>query len=269
MILAMREAGVAPDIVAGTSMGAVMGALLASGRFDDAWPEILAARISRAFDYVDSAFPLKSLVDGRLLYRLIRSWFGTTDIEDLEIRFAAVATDLATGDEVVMTRGSLASALRASVSIPLVFPPFMREGRWLVDGGLVNPVPTSAARALGADIVVSVDLNSRIPDPGAGSWKLPHGRLHAVPGSDSRAETPKAGSGSGPSLTSILLNSLLILQRSVASARNASHPPDVLVAPDLSAFTGAEFHRAAELARTGYEAAVPAMRELSDRLARA
>ncbi|NLP06034.1 patatin, partial [Candidatus Fermentibacteria bacterium] len=256
-------------IVAGTSMGAVMGALLASGRFDDAWPVVLASRISRIFDYVDSAFPLKSLVDGRMLYRLIRSWFGTADIEDMEIRFAAVATDLATGDEVVMTRGGLASAIRASISIPLVFPPFRREGRWLVDGGLVDPVPTSVARALGADVVVSVDLNSYIPDPGAGPGTLPHGRLHALPGRDQEGGRPNRGSEAGPSFPSILLNSLLILHRSVASARNASHPPDLLIAPDLSAFTGAEFHRAAELARLGYEAAKPAMRELQARLGRA
>lgn len=262
----MKEAGIVPGIVAGTSMGAAMGALLASGRFDDAWPAILAAPISRVFEYVDSAFPLKSLVDGRALYRLIRSWFGRTDIEEMEIRFAAVATDLATGDEVVMTRGSLASAVRASISVPLVFPPFRREGRWLVDGGLVDPVPTSVARALGADIVISVDLNSFIPDVGAGSGRLPHGRLHSFPARDPNDGRPAPGSGIGPSFSSVLLNSLLILHRSVASARNASHPPDVLVAPDLSAFTGAEFHRAAELARAGYEAAETAMRELSARL---
>jgi NTE family protein len=258
VIRALDETGIRPGVITGTSMGAVVGALMASGRLEDALGEIARADLIRVLGYIDPAFPGSSLMDGVRIQRLLKAWFGLTDIEDLPTRFAAIAADLETGDEIVMTKGGLASAVRASISIPLVFPPVSRDGRWLVDGGLVDPVPCSPARALGADVLISVDLNSRLPalKPVERTRKPGKGRLSRVTSSESTVLEEPAFSG-------VLLNSLLVMHRSLALARNGSAPPDVVIAPDLSGFTGAEFHKAEELAETGYNAALKPLGELA------
>lgn len=158
VLLALRDAGIQPDVVCGSSIGALVGAAYAGGeleRFAD-WVQGLGMR--DVFGFMD--FNLAGgMLKGEKLISFWRRNFADFDIENSPIPFGAVATDLHSGAEVWMRQGSIADAVRASIALPGLFTPVLREGRLLVDGGLVNPVPASLARAMGADIVIAVDLN--------------------------------------------------------------------------------------------------------------
>jgi NTE family protein len=163
----LEEYGVAPDIIAGTSMGAIIGALYASGlKTGDLkkianginWREVI-----RLTDIV--ALPKSGLVQGRRIVALLKSILGDIGFPQLVYKYAAVAADLYTGKQVVLTEGSLIEAIRASISIPGIFTPVHSNGRYLVDGGLVNVVPVSVCRDLGADFVIGVNV---IPEPSVG-----------------------------------------------------------------------------------------------------
>jgi NTE family protein len=267
VIRALAEAGIEPQVISGTSMGAIIGALVASGRFEAAREEILSADLPKVVSYVDPRILGSGLIDGWRVYRLLRAWFGLADIEGLARKFCAVATDLSSGEEVVMRSGSLASAVRASISIPGVFSPWFREGRWLVDGGLVDPVPCGPARAMGAEFVIAVDLNRSLPTSTISLGpprKLRHGRLQAVTSGGEQPEAP--ADGHEPGFLSVLVNSLLIGHSMLSVLRATVEPPDLLISPDLSAFSGTEFHRAAELAEAGYAAAVERLSPIAGKL---
>lgn len=162
MLQVLDEEGVRPDIVCGSSIGALVGAAYAAGelnRFAD-WVQGLGMR--DVFGFMD--FNLTGgMLKGEKLIAFWRRNFADFDIESSPMLFGAVATDLHSGAEVWLRHGSIADAVRASIALPGLFTPVARaDGRLLVDGGIVNPVPTSLARAMGADIVIGVDLNSDI-----------------------------------------------------------------------------------------------------------
>ena len=160
VIRALIAKGLRPQIVAGTSIGAVVGACHAAGRLDsfEDWARRLTR--SRVISYLDLSLGGSGLIGGgRLASRLDRE-LGDLTIDDLSARFAAIATEIGTGHEIWLTRGRLVEALRASYALPGIFAPVRIGGRWLMDGALVNPVPVSAARALGARLVIAVNLNA-------------------------------------------------------------------------------------------------------------
>ena len=160
-IEALEEAGIPVDVIAGCSVGSYVGAIYASGGLGSLKEFILRMDWKKMFSYFDVVIPRSGLLDGSKKLRELLS--GHTDaetFEDLKIPLKMVATDLESGDKVVMNSGNLFMALRASMSMPGLFAPVEYKGRWLVDGGLVDPVPVSVARAMGADVVIAVDLNS-------------------------------------------------------------------------------------------------------------
>jgi len=160
----LEEYGITPDIIAGTSMGSVIGAMYASGLKTSDLKQIACSidwkQIIRLTDIV--ALPRHGLIQGKRIVALLKSILGDTDFSKLTCKYAAVATDLYTGQQVVLTKGSLIEAIRASFSIPGIFTPVHYEGNYLVDGGLVNVVPVSVCRDLGADFVIGINV---IPDP--------------------------------------------------------------------------------------------------------
>ncbi len=163
----LEEYGVAPDIIAGTSMGSIIGAMYASGVKPSDLKQIACSidwkQVMRLTDIV--ALPKSGLIQGRRIVALLKSILGDAGFSQLKCKYAAVAADLYTGQQVVFTEGSLIEAIRASISIPGIFTPVYYEGRYLVDGGLVNVVPVSVCRDLGADFVIGVNA---IPDPTSG-----------------------------------------------------------------------------------------------------
>lgn len=238
----LDEIGVTPSVICGTSIGAVVGALKASGRLPAALDEIMGADLIRVLSYVSPGIREGALIDSRRIHNLLRAWFGHADIGDLQAPFAAVATDIATGDAVVLRSGDLVSALMASIAIPAIFPPRFTRGRWLSDGGLSDPIPVGAARALGADAVIAVGLNSRTAGIGSGDG-------------DGTDGGNGGSAGRKPSLNAVLLSTLMIAERNLAASRLSLDRPEVLIEPDMSGFVGSEFHRARELSAIGYESA--------------
>ncbi len=155
----LHEHGIQPACIAGTSIGAVVGAFRAAGK-DPALHDLVTRMNWRQFlNFFSFTFPRSGLVDGRRIADFIREQIGEIRIEDLPVPYAAVATDLARGTEVVLDRGDLITAVRASIAVPGIFTPVHRGADLLADGGLVNPVPVSVVRAMGADLVIAVDLN--------------------------------------------------------------------------------------------------------------
>ncbi|HUJ01236.1 MAG TPA: patatin-like phospholipase RssA [Usitatibacter sp.] len=251
VIRALEEAGIRPDFIAGTSIGALVGAAYAAGELDklESWARGMHVRnVLRFFDVSLAS----GLLKGERLIEFIRRDFADRPIEELPIPFAATATALHTGQEVWLRTGSTLDAVRASISFPGLFAPVMHEGRLLVDGGLVNPVPVSLARALGADIVIAVDLSSdlvgsrlRNSDPGErqssaiAEWAKTHGlALH------SQGENL-------PSLIDVVVSSLQIMQVRIGRSRMAGEPPDLLVAPRIAGIGLLDYHRADEAIEEG------------------
>ena len=162
VIRSLLEAGIPIDYTCGASIGALVAGSFAAGFLDplDRWVRKLSW--SHIIGFMDVMIPRSGLVEGEKISGYLRGILSDPRIEELPVPFSAVATDLKTGKEVWIREGSLIDAVRASISLPGIFTPYGRNGQWLVDGGLVNPVPVSPCRAMGADIVIAVNLNSDI-----------------------------------------------------------------------------------------------------------
>ena len=148
------EAGYAPDVIAGTSIGAVVGGCFAAGKLDQLSAFATGLTKRRVVGLMDFHIGGSGLISGGRLKRLLDRDLDGIRIEQLTQRFVAIATELGNGHEIWLTHGPLVEALRASYALPGVFDPVKLGGRWLMDGALVNPVPVTACRALGADVVI-------------------------------------------------------------------------------------------------------------------
>jgi NTE family protein len=272
-IRALEARGVKPDIICGSSVGALVGASYASGELEklEKWVTGLAwITVVRLMDLTWKG----GLISGNRLFSVFRNQlFEKRDIADLPVKYGAVATELATGREVWLQHGDLLDAVRASCAMPGVFAPVQREGTVLVDGGLVNPVPVSMCRAFGADIVIAVDL----------SW----GKLgpYKEKGSSRGLEVPAPQQQQDPtwirrllrrprkekdetrvpSIFEVFNTSLDIVEQRVARSRLAGDPADILITPLLPHFGTMEYHRSAEAIAEG-RAAVERMGPLFDQV---
>ncbi|WP_375464795.1 patatin-like phospholipase family protein [uncultured Methylobacterium sp.] len=263
VVRALEEAGIHPAVVAGCSIGAVVGGCYAAGKLDTLADFALSLTRRRVLGLLDPRLSGAGLIGGDRLRRRLTRDLGTRRIEDLPIGFASVATELGTGHEVWLTRGSLVEALRASYALPGIFAPVSLDGRLLMDGTLVNPVPVALARAMGADVVVCVtlacdprvrggviepDAPEAVEDTVAGvaaarGWGL----LRALRGRSGAA--PAA-----PGIGRVMFDAFNITQDRIARARLERDPPDFAIVPDLSALGQFEFHRAAEGIAAGHAA---------------
>ena len=262
--------GLRPDVITGTSIGALIGGCCAVGRLEAAEEWALSLTRRRVLGYLDVSLKGSGLINGDRLARHLESVIGRATIESLDVRFAAVATELATGHEVWLTRGRLVEALRASYALPGVFSPVRIGGRWLVDGALVNPVPVSAARALDSGLVIAVNLNAGLI--GRGSTILNHGydeEDHASvildPGTRGTMGVEKVlkrhilGGGRRPGLTKVMIEAYNVMQDRITRAKLAGDPPDITISPRLGNIGLFDFQRAGEAIAIGAEAAERAL----------
>jgi NTE family protein len=267
--------GIVPEVVSGTSIGALVGAAFVTGK--------LAALKTRMENFgrrdvaamLDVNLKFGGLIEGRRVENFLDSLGIAGPIEAQGHRYAAVATDLASGREIWLQQGPIGRAVRASIGMPGVFSPTRHDDRWLIDGGLVNPVPVSLARALGADIVVAVDLNSELigrrfsgSDTDLAAATTGPAVSARVPQWLTDAVVPilqkvlQAGIDY-PSYFEVLANSLNIMQDRITRTRLAGDPPDVLLCPRLGEFAWLDFHRANEAIAEGLacvQAAEPMIR---------
>ena len=269
--------GIKPDVITGTSIGAVIAGVFAAGCLDDfeAWARELTRR--RIFGYLDFSLAGSGLIGGDRLFNRLDAALGDLTFQDLPMRMAAVATELRTNHEIWLTRGRIADALRASCALPGIFPPSRIGGRWLMDGALVNPLPVSAARALGARLVIAVNLNA--DNFGRGTIIQDHGpdaedevRRQAARtarrGLRGRAERlikrKIFGTPDRPGLSTVMMDAFQVLQDRITRARLAGDPPDVLISPRLSRINLFDFHRAPEVIALGTEAAEKALPSIAE-----
>ena len=267
--LAELEAlGARPDLICGTSSGALVAALYAAGKLDEfeAWARQLD--VPAILRLLDLNFSLSGgMATAQRLIEHFRKDIGDIAIEDLATPFAAIATDLYTGREVWLTRGSLWDAVRASVAVPGLLTPQQIDGRWLVDGGLVNPVPISLCRALGAEKVIAINLLADVigKHVGQGGRERPIEPVEAQDNSLLDALTTelrnragaivpnwlRGGEDNAPGVMTVVASSLDIMQDRITRSRLAGEPPELLLTPRLAHISLLEFHRAAEAIDVG------------------
>ena len=268
--------GIRPDVVTGTSIGAVIAGVYAAGRLDafEAWARELTR--GRVFGYLDFSFSGSGLIGGsRLADDLVRE-LGDVRFDELPVRVAAIATEVGTGHEIWLTRGRLADAMYASYALPGIFPPYRIGGRWLMDGALVNPVPVSAARSLGARLVIAVNLNA--DNFGRGTVIQNHGpdfdealqpSTEPPPGSlrgkaEQLFKRRFFGSPGKPGLSTVMVDAFNIVQDRITRTRLAADPPDTLIAPRLARFGVFDFHRADEAIKLGVDATEKALENIAE-----
>ena len=229
------------------------------GRLDviEEWARGLTRR--GILSYLDISLSGGGLIGGGKLAARLGEKLGDTPIEALPIRFAAITTEVGTGHEIWLTRGRLVDAMRASYALPGIFPPVRIGGRWLVDGALVNPVPVSAARALGARLVIAVNLNTDIL--GRGMIMAGHGSDDSEPpardrqaerrgfrtcsAASARSSASSSAAAAGPGIPTVMVEAFNIMQDRITRARLAGDPPDVMISPRLGHIGWFDFHRAA------------------------
>jgi len=261
VIRALEQAGIRPDLVCGTSIGALVAAAYAAGELERFEEWVLALSVKDVIGFMDLSLASGLFKGERLMSHLRRHWTDRP-IEGLALPFAAVATSLHDGSEIWLRHGSTLDAVRASIALPGLFSPVLSEGRVLVDGGLVNPVPVSVARAMGADIVIAVDLGSDILGRHLGAGPPPEAlggivsewmkKLHdtlGLPASVQPVDGPSI-----PSIFEVLASSIDIMQVRVARSRMAGDPPEMIVAPRLAHLRMLDFHRAKEAIQEGRSA---------------
>jgi len=263
--------GLTPDIITGTSIGAVVGGCYAAGKLDEieTWGRGLTRR--SLLGYLDLSFSGSGLLGGGKLAEKITETVGDVTIDKLPVRYAAIATEIGTGHEIWITRGMLGDAMRASYALPGIFPPIRLGERWLVDGALVNPVPVSVARALGARLVIAVNVNTdmfgrgtAIPDQGAAveppieEEAASHG-IFGIFRSEKTAKRRLFGTATRPGLSTVMVEAFNIMQDRVTRARLAGDPPDILISPRVGRIGLFDFHRAQDAITLGAEAAERAL----------
>ena len=249
VLRALDEAGIRPDLIAGCSVGAVVGAAYAAGRLDqlEAWARSLDWKaILKLMD-----FGLRGgLIKGKRVREVFREQFIEREFTELRLQFAAVATDLHSGQEVWMREGKVSTAVGASVAVPGLFRPVLHEDRYLVDGSVVNPVPVSLARAMGADIVIAVDLGSDLvgrytrDDARAPTEASAQSFIGKLMSRYTKPAEPGEPELARPSLLETLMGSINIMQVRIARSRLAGEPPDVLLTPRLGRLGLLDYHRA-------------------------
>ncbi|PRH86658.1 NTE family protein rssA [Labrys okinawensis] len=287
VIRVLVEAGYDVDVIAGTSIGAVVGGCYIAGRLDDIeeWARSLTKR--RVLNFLDLNFGGSGLMSGTKLALLLQNGLDGMQIENLRIPFVAIATEIGPGHEIWLTRGNLVTAMRASYALPGIFEPVRIGGRWLMDGALVNPVPVSAARALGARAVIAVNLNGELTGRG--------GVIHTFGATSNEMDDPpvpmrkrnglgaatsmvRRGFGfarpsearqrrNSPGIHTVMMEAFNITQDRISRSRLAGDPPDVSIGPRLGRISPFDFHRAAEAIDMGAEAALKSLDDIKETMA--
>ncbi|MDD3519544.1 MAG: patatin-like phospholipase RssA [Chromatiales bacterium] len=274
VIRALEQQGIVPDVVSGTSIGALVGAALATGHLKALEQWVRGLKWQDVVALMDFRLTGGGLIGGERLMGFLREGISEKRIEDCRKPFGAAATNLSTGNEVWLRHGPILDAVRASIALPGLFTPVQQEGRLLVDGGLVNPVPVSLCRAMGADVVIAVDLNTDImtrhsmPKPGEA-----HGRQRKEAEDEGLVDrlsglldrlwpSDEAGEDALPSIVEVMARTVNIMSVRISRSRMAGDPPDVLITPRLARIGLLEFHRATEAIEEGRAATERAADEL-------
>jgi len=282
------------DVIAGTSMGAFIGGAYASGIKVEVMEEIVVnIDWKLTAKMLAPTISFSGFVEGKRINDFLRNVIGDRNIEDLDIRFACVATDILSGEEIMIEKGSLVEAIRASISIPVIFTPVSQEGRFLVDGGIVNPVPVDLARRIGADLVIAVNvipmnppllrrqkmkeekrLKSRRKEINSQRInivlaKYLRNRINSLSGVSKISEILKKGEEeklATPNFVNIFLNTINIFEGEIIKLRLEKNRPDFLIEPDTLSLNPREFYKAREAIKAGEEATIKIISDIKVQL---
>lgn len=278
VLRALREIGIEPDIIAGTSIGSIAGGCFAANELEELEDFATGLTRRRVLGFLDINMAGSSLISGRRICNALEAHLDGRRIEELPRTFVSVATEIGTGHEVWMDKGYLVDAMRASYALPGIFKPVNINGRWLFDGAMVNPVPVSVCRAFGASVVIAVNLNSDIFGKGTVIPSHEALEIETLEGDeiiqDTKPETTftrlrkhffsdKSGS---PGVSRVMLDAFNITQDRIARARLAGDPPDINIKPRLKGIGLFDFHRAEEMIQLGSEATYRARDDLEHHL---
>lgn len=255
VINALSEAGVPIHAIAGTSIGAVIGAVYSAGDWKAFSDFLLTIKWNDVIRHFDPVIPKRGFFDGEKIKTLLKDVIPDPDFSRCRIPFAATATDLYSGREVILRKGDLIEALRASISIPGIFTPARIGTRYLVDGGVINPLPVTVARRLGADIVVAVDLNHYFVREKRTAMKF-YGKKSWL---ERLAPTR-------PNILDVIENSIFLMQDQLTKNIIEKNAPEYLVRPELRSAGIFDFHQAESLIEEGYRKTQPILPDLLRRL---
>jgi len=266
VIFALEKMGVHIDCVAGTSMGAAVGALWATDQHLDCYKELLKLSRNGVREYLDPEIPLISgILKGDKLFTLLESWFKGYRIEHLTKQFRANAVELESGAEITFSEGSLACAVRASVSLPVILSPWEIQGKHYLDGGVTNPLPVRQCLDMGADYVIAVNLLSRTGlEPGSIPARAKGHDIFRLPDELARiaGELPAIRRLLDPVIPEIAFSAVLISQKALTESNLKRWKPSIIIEPELGKYTGGEFHLAEEISLLGTRAADEALPEI-------
>lgn len=262
VIRALEKLGIEIDVVVGCSIGAYVGSAYASGHLTELEEWAYTLTEWQVFSLLGVSIRRGGLASGQKVFTKHKEEFCSDTFEHMQKPFAAIATDLYAGKEVVFSKGLVGDAIKASCAIPALFAPVEHKGRWLVDGAIVNPVPVNQCRQLGADFVIAVNLSSDFRAQTIENYESEHIESHKktdeLIGESNIgvvkqwfSPDPKPNKPVSPGIMGVMNSSLSILQAKVTRSRLAGDPPDVLIEPQLGDVGLLEFHRSQELAERG------------------
>lgn len=289
VLRALSDLKIQPDVICGTSIGGLVGGFHLAGHLTEL--EDWACRLTklRMVRYLDLGIASNGLIAGNRLFAMMERYLQDVTIEALPIPFASVVTDLYTGHEIWLTKGRLVEAIRASFSLPGLFEPVKIDDRWVVDGALVNPVPVSICHALGAQIVIAINLNTPVHWKNIGTNGLrgesafePAPRWPSVILRRAKAFAENGGSKNGnggngskkngdrpadaPGLLTVMASTFNVVQDRVTRSRLAAEPPDVNIIPKVGDIGLLDFHRAKEAIEAGRTAIYQAESDIREAL---
>ncbi len=246
-IKALQEENIPIDIVIGCSMGGVVGVMYAAGVLDKYEEFVLSLTDHKKIKkYLDPVIPTQGIFDGKKIIKQIQSLLPCKNIEDLSKPYVTVATDLESGRQVWFSKGDIGEAIRCSMAIPGVFTPIKHKGRYLVDGGIVNPLPINIARAMGAKVVIAVDVNHKILENTEEIFEIKEERK------DHEKASHHLFSPIHPNILDILENTLFMMEDQITKKNLELHPPDILIQPMMKYVDLFDFQKSKELIEEGY-----------------
>jgi NTE family protein len=260
VIQELEKLGVRPQVVAGTSIGALVGAVYVSGQLEDFSKWVQSLTVRDVFGLLDITLS-GGVVKGEKLFGFFREKHRNPDIETLEKKFVTIATEMKSGREVWIRTGPVLRAARASCALPGLVSPVKIDDRWMLDGGLVNPVPVSACRALGADVVIAVNLNAQL----VGAHMPRNGHANVADDEDGASSEERSllqkvtryfvsdDDEADPGLLDVVSASINIMQDRITRSRMAGDPAEISLLPQLEDFALMDFHRAKEAIEEGRE----------------
>ncbi|MDD4924043.1 MAG: patatin-like phospholipase family protein [Dehalococcoidales bacterium] len=241
------------DMIAGTSAGAIVGALFATGKSAaEIKKEVLEIDLMKRWQLIDIALPKTGFIGGKKLIELLKSYIGDVDFSDLKIPFACTSTDIMSGEEVIINKGSLLEGVRASISVPIAFSACEHKGRFLVDGGVVDQVPVDVVKNMGADIVIAVNVSPRMPNIGQRIY-IDEAKLDA----DSVLKDPN--------IFTVIMKFINIINSQ--STDNSLRKADVVIEPRLAGISFTDFKKADKCILEGEFAGIDALLDIKRLLA--